>query len=111
MGGLRIVQVIEIFRNFTGGDPDVIVFASAYWDLGRIHVHHPEVLTEDTLNATILQEYQTDLSGVLTHLEVSPLSTAMCAFGKMVWSMWPGMRDAHSASQCTSTAIGHVHMR
>lgn len=65
------VQAIAAFRNFTGGDPDVVAFASGFWDLGRFHNIAPAILQKDEFEESVLQEWQTNLADVFRHLRVS----------------------------------------
>ena len=67
------LQVIADFRNLTGGDPDAVIFSSAYWDLGRYHVIDPTILQSEELEESIIQRWQSDFGEVLDYLRVSSL--------------------------------------
>ena len=65
------LQVIREFKQLTGGqNPDLLVFASNFWDIATYTTKNASKLVPEDLEDYVLEEYQDNLSSVLSTIEV-----------------------------------------
>lgn len=64
-------QVVASFKKLTGRDPELVVFASNYWDIASWTNRNANVFDRDDLEDWAIDEFQTNMSHVLSTIEVS----------------------------------------
>ena len=57
--------------------PDLVTLSSSLWDLWHWASSAPELLDGKQIEANVLQSWQADLSGLLSHIEVSNLASTL----------------------------------
>ena len=66
-----LVQVIASFRNLTGRDPEMVVFASNFWDIASWGTRNASILDTDDLEDWVMDDFNQNMSHVLSTIEVS----------------------------------------
>ena len=67
------VQVIASFKNMTGTGPEMVIFASNFWDIASWSTRNASILGADDLEGWVMEEFQAfqaNLSHVLSTIEV-----------------------------------------
>jgi len=65
------VQVVASFKNLTGTGPELVVFASNFWDIASWSTKNASILDGDDFETHVMEEYETNLSHVLSTIEAS----------------------------------------
>ncbi len=66
------MQVIASFRNLTGRDPEMVVFASNFWDIASWGTRNSSILDTDDLEDWVMDDFNQNMSHVLSTIEASP---------------------------------------
>lgn len=62
--------MIASFKNMTGTGPEMVVFASNFWDIASWSTRNASILDADYLEGWVMKEFQANLSHVLSTIEV-----------------------------------------
>ena len=69
------MQVVRSFAELNGGEgPDLLVFASNFWDIATYTTKNASKLEREDLEDYVLDDFQGNLSAVLSAIEVRPAS-------------------------------------
>ena len=68
---VHAVQVIASFKNLTGRDPEMVVFASNFWDIASWGTRNASILDTDDLEDWVMEDFNRNMSHVLSSIEVS----------------------------------------
>lgn len=66
-----MTQVIASFKNLTGRDPEMVVFASNFWDIATWSTRNSSILDTDDLDEWVMDQFSTNMSHVLSTIEAS----------------------------------------
>ena len=69
---IALLQAIEAYHTFAGGNAHLISYGSGLWDLGRWRIHFPSVMgaDDDNFDDATLSEWMHNLSSVLAYIKV-----------------------------------------
>ena len=79
-----MVQVVASFKNLTGRDPEMVVFASNFWDIASWGARNASILDTDDLEEWVMDDFSRNMSHVLSTIEASQTPRAWFA-------LWPHM--------------------
>ena len=63
------MQVVASFKNVTGRDPEMVVFASNFWDIASLGTRNASILDTADLEEWVLDEFNRNMSHVLSTIE------------------------------------------
>ena len=66
-----MTQVIASFKNLTGRDPEMVVFASNFWDIASWGTRNASILDTDDLEDWLMEDFNQNMSHVLSTIEAS----------------------------------------
>ena len=95
LGAMQRLQVIRSFVELNGGEkPDLLVFASNFWDIATYTTKNASKLEPEDLEDYVLEDFQDNLSAVLSTIEVC---SALHSCGLL-------LHAACSSRMCTDTS-------
>ena len=76
-----MLQVIREFKKLIDGqNPDLLVFASNFWDIATYTTKNASKLVPEDLEEYVLEEFQDNFSSVLSTIEVGIcITSAQCS--------------------------------
>ena len=74
-------QALASFRNLTGRNPEMVVFASNFWDIASWSTRNASILDQDDLDDWAMEEFKANMSHVLSTIEASQISSHVLFWG------------------------------
>ena len=66
-----MMQVIATFKEMIGRDPEMVVFASNFWDIASWSTRNASILEAEDLEEWVMDQWSTNMSHVLSMIEAS----------------------------------------